>query len=83
MILTLHSNTSYLSEAKARSCKPSNNSERTNGAILNKSSIMWNVMSLAAEAECGALFKTTTKAIHLRNTLEEIWATNSHQHLYK
>jgi hypothetical protein len=81
MILTLHSDASYLSEAKARSRagghfflgnKPSNKPTIPNGAILNKSTIMKNVLSSAAEAECGALYENTTEVIHLRNTLEEM-----------
>jgi hypothetical protein len=78
MILKIHSDASYLSEAKARSCagghfymgdKPSNQPERGNGPILNKSTIMRNVMSSAAEAECGALFDNTKEGVPLRNTL--------------
>ena len=81
MILKIHSDASYLSEAKARSRagghfylgdQPSNQPERGNGAILNKSKIMRNVMSSAAEAECGAVFENTTDAVPLQTTLEEM-----------
>ena len=81
MILKIHSDASYLSEAKARSRarghffmgdKPSDQPERGNGAILNKSTIMCNVMSSAAEAECGALYDNTKEAVPLRNTLTEM-----------
>jgi hypothetical protein len=81
MILKVHSYASYLPEAKARSQagghfyfgdKPSDQPKRGNGALLNKSKIMKNVMSSAAKAECGALFENTTDAIPLWNTLEEM-----------
>ncbi len=81
MILKIHSDASYLSEAKARSRagghfymgdKPSNQPERGNGPILNKSTIMRNVMSSAAEAECGALYDNTKEGVPLRTTLTEM-----------
>ncbi len=81
MILRIHSDASYLSEAQARSRsgghfylgdKPSNQPTRGNGALLTTSNIMRNVMSSAAEAECGALFNNTQEAVPLRNTLEEM-----------
>ena len=82
MILKIHSDASYLSEAKARSRarghfymgdKPSNRPEQSNGPILNKSTIMRNVLSSAAEAECGALFDNTKESgVPLRNTLTEM-----------
>jgi hypothetical protein len=68
MILKIHSNASYLSEAEARSRagghfymgdRPSNQLERGNGPLLNKSTIIQNIMSSAAKAECGALFDNT------------------------
>jgi hypothetical protein len=80
MVLKIHSDASYLSEAKARSCagdhfymgdQPSKTPEQGNGDILNKSTIMRNVLSLAAEAKYGALF-VNTKDYILRNTLKEI-----------
>ena len=81
MILRLHSDASYLSEAKARSRgaghfyladKPSNLPVRNNGALLTTSVIMRNVMSSAAEAECGALFNNTREAVPLRISLTEM-----------
>ena len=81
MILKIHSDASYLSEPKARSRagghfflgdKPSTQPELGNGAILNKSTIMRNVMSSAAEAECGALYDNTKEGVPLRNTLVEM-----------
>jgi hypothetical protein len=81
MILRIHSDASYLSEAKARSRsgghfylgdKDSNSPEVGNGAILTTSTIIRNVMSSAAEAECGALFNNTKDGVALRNTLHEM-----------
>jgi len=81
MILKIHSDASYLSEPKARSRsgghfylgdKASNQQEVGNGALLNTSTIMRNVLSSAAEAECGALFNNMKEAVALRNTLEEM-----------
>jgi hypothetical protein len=74
MVLRIHSDASYLLEAKARSRsgghfylgdKPSNQPERGNGAILTTSTIMRNVMALAAEAECSALFNNTQDGVAL------------------
>jgi hypothetical protein len=81
MILKIHSDASYLSEAKARSRagghfylgdKASPHADKPNGAILNRSTILRNVMSSAAEAECGALYENATEAVPLRNTLQEM-----------
>ena len=81
MILKMHSDASYLSEAKARSRagghfhlgdKANTQHERRNGPLLTKSTIMRNVMSSAAEAECGALFDNTKEGVPLRNTLHEM-----------
>ena len=81
MILRVHSNASYLSETKARSRSgghfylgnsPANSIEVHNGALLSTSTIMRNVMSSAAEAECGALFNNLKDAVPLRMTLEEM-----------
>jgi hypothetical protein len=82
MILKIHSDASYLSEPKARSqhvghfylgdiatTKP----EVGNGPLLVTSTIMCNIMSSAAEAECGALFNNTKQeGVPLRITLEEM-----------
>jgi hypothetical protein len=81
MILKIHSDASYLSEAKARSRsgghfymgnQTTNAADIHNGAILNTSIIMRNVMASAAEAECGALFNNTREGVSLRNTLHEM-----------
>ena len=81
MILQFHSDASYLTEPKARSragghCYlgelPSNQPNRNNGAILNLSIIMKNVLSSAAEAECGALFHNARAACPIRTTLIEM-----------
>jgi hypothetical protein len=81
MILRVHSDASYLSESKARSRSggyfylgnsPGNKADVHNGALLSTSTIMRNVMSSAAEAECGALFNNTKDAVPLRISLEEM-----------
>jgi hypothetical protein len=81
MMLRIHSDASYLSEAKARSRsgghfylgdKSSNKAHVNNGAILTTSIIMRNVMSSSAGAECGALFNNTKDGVALRNTLAEM-----------
>jgi hypothetical protein len=81
MILRIHSDASYLSKAEARSRsgghfylgdKSSNKPDVNNGAILTTSIIMINVMSSAAEAECGALFNNTKDGVALRNTLAKM-----------
>ena len=43
-----------------------------NGAILNTSTIMRNVMASAFEAEFGALFNNTKEAVSLRTTLHKM-----------
>ena len=81
MVLHLHSDAAFQSEAKARSRagehfylgnKTDNQPETLNGALLSTSTIMKHVMSSAAEAECGALFLNATHAIPLRISLEEM-----------
>ncbi len=79
MVLTIHSNASYLSKPKAcsrvgghmfmagRDDIPANN-----GAILNISQIIRAVMSSAMEAELGALFINAKTAHSMRHTLEEL-----------
>jgi hypothetical protein len=52
--------------------KPFNTPEQGNGTILNKSTIMHNILSLAAEAECGALFDNTKDGVPLCNTLNKM-----------
>jgi hypothetical protein len=77
MVLTGHSDALYLSEPKSRSrtgghffmskntTKPSNN-----GAILTIAQIIYAVMSLAAEAEVGALYINCREAIPACQTLK-------------
>lgn len=79
MILTVHSDASYLSEANARSRAGghfflSKMGDETfhNGAILTLSSIIKHVLASASEAELAAMFYNTREAIPLRVTLEEM-----------
>jgi hypothetical protein len=77
MILAIHSDTSYLSESKARSragdhMGGDDKIPINNGAILNISQIIKSVMSSAAEAELGALFVNTKPAVSMRTMLEEL-----------
>ncbi len=79
MALAIHSDASYLSEAKARSRAGghmfmSNTDEipPNNGAVLNISQIIRAVMSSAAEAELGALFINAKTAVSIRHTLVEL-----------
>jgi len=58
MVLTIHSDVSYLSKAKARSraeghlfLSANNNHPTNNGAVLNVSKIIKAIMSITAEAE--------------------------------
>ena len=82
MILHIHSDASYNSEAKARiragehfylgnteSVRPT---LHNNGAILNTSTIMRNVMTSASEAQYEALFNNTKEAVSLRTTLHRM-----------
>ena len=85
MVLHVHSDASYLSEAQARSraaaifflgnafpdpAKPS--MPLSNGVIHVLSKIMKNVMSSAAEAEIGSTFLSAKDAIPLHVCLEEM-----------
>jgi hypothetical protein len=77
MVLTVHSNASYLSETNAHSRTGghffmSNNNAipSNNGAILAILQIIKVVMSSAAEAEIGALCINCREAIPARHTLE-------------
>jgi hypothetical protein len=63
MILSVHSNASYLSKPKVQSCTgrhfllfDGTNNAPNNSAILNTSQIINSLMSSAAEAELGALY---------------------------
>lgn len=79
MILAVHSDASYLSEAKARSrsgghfyLTNQNDEEFSNGAVLTLSSIIKHVLASASEAELAAMFYNSREAIPLRITLEEM-----------
>jgi hypothetical protein len=83
MILHVHSDASYLSEAKARSraggihylgnrFQPSDAPTILNGAVLVLSNIMRQVLASAAEAELGALFYNGKEATTIRTTLIEM-----------
>ncbi len=70
MILTVHSNASYLSKPEARSrvgghfyCTSDMEDPPNNGAVLNVSKILDTVMSSAAEAELGALYINAQEAV--------------------
>ncbi len=79
MILNIHSNASYLSKNNTRSragghhfLSDATDHAPNNGAVLNISSIIKNVMSSAAEAKLGALFLNAKTAVPARKTLEEL-----------
>ena len=79
MVLAIHSDASYLSELKARSCAGghffmSSNTEypANNGAVLTIAQIIKAVMSSATEAEIGAMFVNAHKAILTRRSLKEL-----------
>ncbi len=79
MVLIIHSNASYLSKPKARSCARGHffmSSEDTNphnnGAVLNIAQLFKAVMSLAAEAELGALYINAREAVPMRQLLTEM-----------
>jgi hypothetical protein len=87
MTLYVHSDASYLSEPKARSCagshfylsdKPADPASApsqqppNNGPLHTTSHILRNVMASAAESEVGALFVNSQEAIPIRYALEEL-----------
>jgi hypothetical protein len=70
MVLVVHSDTSYLSEPKARSQAGGQffllsdvANPLDNGAVLNLAQLIKAVMSSAAEAELGALYINAREAI--------------------
>jgi hypothetical protein len=80
MILHIHSDVSYLSVSKSRSClgglfylgyNPPNE-DKLNGSILNVASVIKNVVASAAESEVGACFQNAQTAAPLRVTLIEL-----------
>ena len=78
MILRVHSDTSYLTEPKARSraggffYMGNRNDNSINGPILNPTGTIRVVVSSAAEAETGGLFTNMKEATILRTTLQEM-----------
>jgi len=80
MVLRIHSDASYLTEAKARSRAGGHfylhnanpKSTKLNGPILSIGKIMRVVMSSAAEAEVGALFHNCKEAVTIRTILIEL-----------
>jgi hypothetical protein len=77
--LAIHSNASDLSEPKARSragghmfMAGNEDIPINNGVVLNISHVIRAVMSLAAEAELGALFINAKTAVFMQCTLEEM-----------
>jgi hypothetical protein len=85
MRLAIHHNSLYLSEPKARSraeghmFMASNEDIPTNnGAVLNTLQIVRAVMSLAAEAELGALFINAKMAVSMQCTLKEMGHPQTH-----
>jgi hypothetical protein len=79
MVLAVHSDASYLSKPGACSCAGGHmfmaGQEEipfNNGAVLNISQIIKLVMSLAAEAELGALFINAKTSVPMSKTLKEL-----------
>ena len=79
MVLTVHSDASYLSESKARSragghffCIKDELFPTNNGAVLAVLQIIKAVMSSATEAELGALYITAYEAVPMRHLLIEM-----------
>ena len=76
MILTAHSNTSYLSEPKARSRVGGHFFMSINTAFPpnngNTEQVIKQVMSSAAEAKLGALYINSKLATQLQHTLAEM-----------
>jgi hypothetical protein len=79
MVLTIHSNASYLSKSKARSpagrhffLSSDTEDPINNGAVLNLTQIIKAVMSSTAEAELGALYINARKAVPQCQTLAEM-----------
>ena len=79
MILTVHTDASYLSELGGKSraaghfyLTNQNDEDFNNGAILTLSSIIKHVMSFASEAELAALYYGCKQAAPIRVTLKEM-----------
>jgi hypothetical protein len=85
MVLSIHSDVSYLSEPKSRSragghmfMAGKDKIPISNGAVLNVLQIIRAVMSPAAEAELGALFINAKTAISMRQTLIKLGHPQPH-----
>jgi DNA-dependent RNA polymerase auxiliary subunit epsilon len=79
MVLAVHSDASYLSEAGARSragghffMSTDTEDPPNNGAIINTSTIIKSVMSSAAEAELAGLYINASQAVAIRQLLHEM-----------
>jgi hypothetical protein len=79
MVLVVHSEASYLSKPKAQSqaggyffLSLDTENPINNGAVLNIAQLIKAVMSSAVEAELGALYISTCKAIPKCQTLAEM-----------
>jgi hypothetical protein len=82
MILHIHIDASYLSEKESKSIagglllymgsRTKTDKKLTNGALLIMSTVLRQVMSLAAEAEIGAVFINSRQGAVLRTTLKEL-----------
>eukprot|EP00957_Ditylum_brightwellii_P206597 15349148-Ditylum_brightwellii.AAC.1 len=79
MMLAEHSDTSYLSESKARSraagylyLAKQNNKDYNNKAVLTLSTIIQHVVASASEAELAELFYKPVEAAPLCITLEKL-----------
>jgi hypothetical protein len=82
MILTVHTNVSYLSKHNAHSQASAHfyltnkgDEEFNNGAILNLASIIKHVMSLASEAELVALYYGCKIAVSIQTKLDKMGHT--------
>ena len=80
MVLAIHSDASYLTEARSRSRagghfylgQEKEEEDFNNGPVHNVAQIIRNVMTSAADAEIGALFINSRQAIPARHLLEEM-----------
>jgi len=79
MVLAVHSDTLYLSEANARSrvgghflCSTDVSDSPNNGAVLNISKILKAIMSSAAKAKLGALYINANEAVPMHQLLAEL-----------
>jgi hypothetical protein len=79
MVLTIHSDASYLSEPKACSrasghmfMASDNKIPKNYRVILNISQVICAVMSSAVEADIGTLFINAKAAVSMQQTLEEL-----------